>query len=132
VGAKRRRKQMRHSGKGSGGGQGMNKNVKQTVRTGAPKRAVNPGGAGQIGASQGDHVTEKRQGSGYRGEKLFAGTGYPSKLGNEVAASTTCGPGGSREVMRSGSQGTHGAPNPGSPRPKGPDIFTEFPPDLKR
>jgi hypothetical protein len=37
-------------------------------------------------------------------------------LGNAVAASTQCGVGGSRTVMRSGSQGFHGTANPGEPK----------------
>ena len=38
-------------------------------------------------------------------------------LGNEVAASTVCGVGGSRTVMRNSTQGTHGPVNPGQPNP---------------
>ena len=52
------------------------------------------------------------------------------KLGNEVAASTVCGPGGSRTVMRSGSQAQTG-PVAGSPRPGGGDILSQFGPDSK-
>ena len=59
------------------------------------------------------------------GVNLFGGQGYPSKLGNRVAVETNCGPGGSREVMKTGSQGVHGSVNPGNPTPAG-EIFPGF------
>jgi hypothetical protein len=40
-------------------------------------------------------------------------------LGNKLAAKTVCGPGGSRDVHKSGSQGQQGAPAPGNPPAQG-------------
>jgi hypothetical protein len=65
----------------------------------------------RLGGKVGDHATGKGS-TGYKGETLYnrsAGTFDPVPYGNAVAATTTCGPGGSRRVMGSGSQGTHGA-----------------------
>jgi hypothetical protein len=103
---------MRRSGKGSGGGIGMNKNVQPGYKTGVGSRAANPRWVSQIGASQGNRVQGAEGGSGkvlkgvradpYKGPS-FHGTGQ----GNEIAAATVCGPGGSRAVSRSGSQGKH-------------------------
>jgi hypothetical protein len=110
---------MRRSGTGSGGGIGMNKNVRPSVRTGSGSRGTHPGGVAQLGQHVGDKATHgDPKGSGYRGEPLHNNRSFqPVSFGNEVAANTVCKPGGSREVMSSGSQGTHGSVNPGSPRP---------------
>ena len=66
--------------------------------------------------------------SGYHGERLHNDKSFqPTKFGNEVAANTVCGVGGSRTIYASGSQsgsGGHGATNPGSPRPQGRGILT--------
>jgi len=108
---------MRGSG---GGGYGSRQHVEKSVRTGTGPRSARPAGVAQIGAMQGDHVTTHGGAStGYKGEKLHHDnrTFQPTPFGNEIAARTVCGPGGSREVMSSGSQGTHGATNPGNPRP---------------
>jgi hypothetical protein len=56
----------------------------------------------------------------------------PTPFGNEIAARTVCGPGGSREVLRSGGQGTHGATNRGSPQPQQGDILNQYGPDYRR
>jgi hypothetical protein len=98
---------------------------------------VRQGAAGQIGLALGSHVTgDRRRDTGYRGEPLHGGkrpAGGPGgvKLGNELAAKTVCGPGGSRGVMPSGSQGQQGSVA-GSPRPAGRDILSEFGPDKAR
>jgi hypothetical protein len=118
---------MRRSGKGSGGGPGMNKIVRPGVRTGAAREHIHPGGVAQLGQKVGDHT---RNGStGYRGEPLD-GPKQPIsvKLGNEVAKATVAGPGGSRTVMRTGAQGLHGSADPGKPTPRR-DILSEFGPD---
>jgi hypothetical protein len=121
---------MRRSGKGSGGGLGMNKVVRKPVKTGRPNKAINPGFAGQIGASIGDHGTGHRQDTGYRGEGMSFGSSIQSKLGNEVAYSTKEGAGGSRNVFACGSQ--HSLPAvkaPAKPNNAGKDILSEFEPD---
>jgi hypothetical protein len=108
---------MRRSGRGSGGGIGMNKNVEKPVRTGAGAKAAHLGGVSQLGNKVGNHLTDKSA-TNFRGDPLFAGPGYnPTKYGNEIAAKTVCGPGGSRTIYASGSQGTQGSVNPGNPRP---------------
>jgi hypothetical protein len=62
-------------------------------------------------------VTNKDD-TGYRGPKFHSDKSFqPARFGNEIAANTVCGPGGSREVLSHGGQGTHGATNPGNPRP---------------
>jgi len=94
---------MRRSGTGSGGGLGMNKNVQPKYRTGAPRRGVRPAGAAQFGAAIGSRAMGVGD-TGYRGEKVFGGPALQSKLGNQIAAETTCGVGGSREIFKSGSQ----------------------------
>jgi hypothetical protein len=106
------------------------KNVtRQGVRTGAPRHKVDKGTVGQIGSSQGSHATTKGD-TGYRGEApLFRGPGTQSRLGNEIASSTQCGPGGSRTVYASGSQG---GLKPAKPMPAGRNTLAEYGPDIKR
>jgi hypothetical protein len=123
---------MRRSGVGSGGGIGMNKNTSPSVRTGSGAREVHPGGVGQLGESQGSHITRKGE-SGYRGEVLYGGRGMnPVPYGNEVALNV--GPGGcgtGRTLYgQAGSQGTHG-PVAGSPKPQGRPILSQYGPDYK-
>jgi hypothetical protein len=113
----------------AGGGIQSRNIVSKPVRTGTPRQHVHPGGVAQIGQHVGNHATHKGR-TDYRGEKLYAGAGYPSRLGNEVAANTVCGPGGSRTVMKTGSQTIHG-PVAGQPRPQGRDILSDFGPDSK-
>jgi hypothetical protein len=89
--------------------------VHPQYRTGAANRAIRPAGVAQLGASQGTHITEHGE-LPYRGISMKAGAALPSKLGNEIAAQTRCGPGGSRNVYRTGVQGQHGSVNPGGSR----------------
>jgi hypothetical protein len=103
-----------------GGSQGIrsNKLVHKPVVTGTRGRAISEAGTSQIGGSYGDHATEhsKRLKGGIepvRGALRPAGGPGGIELGNSLAAKTVCGPGGSREVMRSGSQGQTGPTNPG-------------------
>jgi hypothetical protein len=72
---------------------------------------------------QGSHVTDGGD-TGYRGIGLI-GPKQPisQPLGNEIAARTQCGPGGSREVMRTGSQCQHGTPAQGNPTPKANSLW---------
>jgi hypothetical protein len=105
--------------KGSGGGgYGSRPHVEKPVRTGTGSRGTHPGGVAQLGQHTGDHTTNRPGSSGYRGEPLHNDRSFqPVEFGNAIAARTQCGPGGSRQVMSSGSQGTHGSTNPGNPRP---------------
>jgi hypothetical protein len=109
---------MRRSGVGSGGGIGMNKNVQPSVRTGSGSRGTRPSGVASLGQAYGSHITNKSD-TGYRGPKFHDDKSFqPVKFGNEVALNVgKGGPGTGREVMACGSQGTHGATNPGQPRP---------------
>jgi hypothetical protein len=89
------------------------------VKTGSPRRHYEKAGVAQLGQMQGDHATNKGS-TGYRGASLI-GPKHPisEPLGNEVAARTVCGAGGSREVMKTGSQGVHGNVERGNPKPAG-------------
>ena len=109
---------MRRSGVGSGGGQGMNKNVQPSVRTGTGSYGTRAGGAESIGKSYGSHITNKDD-TGYRGPKFHDDKSFqPVKFGNEVALNVgKGGPGTGRTTMHCGSQGTHGSVNPGNPPP---------------
>jgi hypothetical protein len=110
---------MRRGGN-AGGGINSRVNKSVSVRTGAPARGISPGATSQFGSSVGNHATDRAKSTGYRGERYLEGktpAGGAVRLGNEVAASTVCGVGGSRTVMRSGGQGQHGATNPGQPNP---------------
>jgi hypothetical protein len=51
------------------------------------------------------------------------------EMGNILAASTVCGVGGSRTIIATGGQGTHGPVAPGKPTPAR-DILREFGPDV--
>jgi hypothetical protein len=109
----------RNSGHQPGGGLHSKNVVQQSVRTGSGSRGTHPGGVAQLGQHVGDHTTNRPGSSGYRGEPLHTGRNFqPVEFGNAIAARTVCKPGGSREVMPSGGQGTHG-PVAGSPRPPG-------------
>jgi hypothetical protein len=117
--------------KGSGGGgYGSKPHVTKPVRTGAPRERIRPTGVAQLGQRQGNHFTEGgAKQSGYGGVPIFgAGQGYASELGNAKAAATVCGPGGSRTVMKSGSQCMTGAVDPGK-SPGRRDILSEFGPE---
>jgi hypothetical protein len=74
----------------------------------------------QLGQHVGDKATHgNSKGTGYRGEPLDNNRSFrPVKFGNEVALNVGkggCGTG--RTIYSSGSQSTHGATNPGNPRP---------------
>ncbi len=94
----------------------MSKQIKANLkrvgqRTGSPRERVRPSGVAQYGQAQGSHAMRVGD-TGYRGINAMAGKpGTPSRMGNEVAATTVCGPGGSRTVMKSGSQGRQAEPH---------------------
>jgi hypothetical protein len=105
--------------KAKSGGGITSRNLKQVgIRTGKRREAVNPGYAGQLGSRVGDHVTDCRQSSGYRGESFGGGPGIPSKLGNELALNVKGGgPGkGYNLYGQCGSQSQYGKANPGIPK----------------
>jgi hypothetical protein len=123
------------SGNQKGGGYGSRQHVETTVRTGTGSRGANPGGVGQLGQKQGDHVTRGGS-SDYRGDPLHSGRSFnPVKFGNEIATNVgKGGPGTGRNLYgQSGSQGCHGQPASGNPRPT-PDrhIISSYGPDYRR
>jgi hypothetical protein len=121
------------SGNQKGGGYGSRQHVERSIKTGSGSRSTNPGGVGQIGNIQGSHVTRGDE-SGYRGESLHSGRSFqPVPFGNQVALNVgKGGPGTGRDVHASGSQGNHGATNPGNPRQQGRDILSSFGPESSR
>jgi hypothetical protein len=128
-------KRTSHRASGGAGGGGINSRATAKVTTyhaGYPGQRVNPGGADQLGQAMGNHTTDG-------GGKVLPNPAVPMyggglvrpgqpALGNEVAYATTAGPGGSRTVMRSGSQGQQG-PVAGSPKPEGRPILSEYGPE---
>jgi hypothetical protein len=122
---------MRRSGIGSGGGYRMNKHVDRPHGKTEPiANKYRPQGVSQYGQMQGSHVTRSGE-SDYRGEPKRGGKGYepPGMISDPVKC---VGVGGGRAIHSSGSQGTHGATNPGSPRPAGRDILGAYGPESKR
>ena len=119
----------------AGGGHGSSQITERPVRTGSGSHATTPGYAGQLGQKQGSHVTRGQE-SNYRGEPMHRGRSFnPTPYGNEVAANTVCGVGGSRTIYSSGSQsgsGGHGPSNPGNPRPQARDILGPSPESNRR
>lgn len=97
--------------KGSaGGGMGSRKVTQRPVKTGSPAQGIRERGVSQIGSSLGNKSTNsgkmlRKAVEPVRGGPTPAGGNVP--LGNEVSATTACGPGGSRVVMKSGGQGCH-------------------------
>jgi hypothetical protein len=124
---------MRRSGVGSGGGHGSKNVTRPSVRTGSGSKSTSPGAVGQIGQSQGSHVTNKDE-TGYRGEIFHKPPNFqPVKFGNEVALNVGkggCGTG--RTIYSTGSQDQHGQPASGNPPAKNTDILSQFGPDYKR
>src|SRR5262249_2021951 len=89
-----------------GGGLKSRQVVSKPVRTGAGSRGVSTRWVSQIGQSMGNHITERGEPvRGVRAKDPYSGGAMnPAKFGNEIAAATKAGPGGSREVFKSGSQ----------------------------
>ena len=76
--------------------------VHKPVRTGARREHIQKASVAQLGQMQGNHATNKGA-TNYKGVGLIGPKSPISvKLGNEIAAATKCGVGGSREVMRTG------------------------------
>jgi hypothetical protein len=108
--------------RGNQGIQSKNK-VRVPQRLGSGANRVQKAGVAQLGQHVGDHATN-RGATGYTGERLTsnAPTFDPVRYGNEVAATTQCGVGGSRTIYKTGSQGVQGNPNPGKPMTAGDPL----------
>jgi hypothetical protein len=108
------------SHKPAGGPQSKNV-VRPNVKTGTGSKGTHPGGVAQLGQHVGDKATHgDPKGSGYRGEPLHNNRSFqPVPFGNEVALNVGKGGCGTGRTLygQAGSQGTHGATNPGNPRP---------------
>jgi hypothetical protein len=100
----------------SGGGINSNKVVakREATREQPRTRGVNPGGADGLG----QHTTKESAATPLYGGPSFQPVPMGNTLTNNVGAG---GPGAGRTVMRSGSQGLHGAVAQGS-RDQAPDI----------
>jgi hypothetical protein len=107
-----------YTGHKPGGGIASRVNVSPPVRTGSGSRVVREPAVAEIGGNYGNHTTNAGETS-WRPGPLYGGRGYnPVVYGNEKALDVKGGgPGRGRDVHHCGSQGTHGATNPGSPRP---------------
>jgi hypothetical protein len=130
---------MRRSGTGSGGGIGMNKNVRPSMQTGKSSRQWHQGGVSQFGESVGGHVTNKGADTGYRGDPVrgsFRPPGAPGSvpLGNQLATNVGGGGPGAGRVLygQSGTQGQHGSPAPGNAPTKVRDTLAEYGPEKSR
>jgi hypothetical protein len=123
------------SGNQKGGGYGSRQHVETKVRTGSGSFGTSPGGAGQLGQKQGSHVTRGEE-SNYRGDPLHSGRSFqPVKFGNEVALNVGKGGCGTGRTLygQAGSQGTHGATDPGNPRPVSDrHIISSYGPDYRK
>jgi hypothetical protein len=111
-------------------GGGFNKRVEVGVRAGPPQtNVINKSAVAHLGNKVGSHITEGGD-ILRKKEPLVKGTASQVRSGNDVAASTVCGVGGSRTIYRTGSQGTHGNVNPGSSPPR-TDILSGYGPEKK-
>ena len=106
-----------------GGGIASRNVVKKPQRLGAPRQRAHPPGVAQLGERVGSHTTTpgRKSDTNYRGQPIFSGQAFNSgvKLGNEVATNVGAGGPGKGRMLhgQSGSQGCHGATNPGNPMP---------------
>jgi hypothetical protein len=109
----------------SGGGATSNKLRQVPVRTGPPRTdKVSVAATGMLGQS-----------INFQRPELIKGTAPQVPSGNDVAASTVCGPGGSRTIYKSGFQALTGKPSPGEGKigpSAGKDILSEYGPDKRR
>jgi hypothetical protein len=114
----------------SGGGIQMSKNVTGKVHGGLQTtRPVNVGGLSQYGTAVGGKIRDGSISGVNSARAMFeAPKAERVPMGNTVAASTVAGPGGSRQVLRSGSQAQHG-PVAGPAPVQGRPIWPEFPPE---
>jgi hypothetical protein len=119
------------SGNQKGGGYGSRQHREVRAPKVEPRpRAVHPGGVGQLGNKQGDHITRGGS-SGYRGDPFYRGKGYATPQGpTDNVAAVGCG--GGRKVYASGSQGMTGNVAPGNPPAQRGDILSQYGPDYRR
>jgi hypothetical protein len=115
----------------AGGGINSKNVVRKPVRVGERGCEIRPAGVSQIGSSLGNHTTDgkllTKSVEAVHGAYRPAGSPGGVPLGNQIATNVGRGsPGAGRQVMRSGSQGTHGSPNPGNPPPAG-ELFPGWP-----
>lgn len=109
---------MRRSGKGSGGGEGMNKIVHKPVKGGAGPVGRNPANVGGIGVAKDPKGLEPR----------FTAARPNVPLGNTLVNNIgSGGPGAGRTVYACGSQA---APVRNPVMPKGKDQLADFGPDI--
>ena len=99
---------MRRSGKGSGGGAGSKNVTHPSYKHGKAASERRPAGVSQFGQAMGNHATgSNRPISGAVEDIRGARKPISGDLGNAIAERTVCGPGGSRAVSKTGTQGTH-------------------------
>jgi len=113
----------------SGGGYNSNKRVETKVRAGPPRTNIGDKTAvSHLGNAIGSHITG---GGDVKRPKypIVKGTAPQVRSGNDVAASTVCKPGGSRNIYKTGSQSQYGAANPGS-SPTRSDILSQYGPEV--
>ena len=80
-------------------------------------------------------VTELGMATNWPRQPLVKGTAPQVRSGNDVAATTVCGPGGSRTIYKSGYQDLHGKVSQGEGKiggNAGKDILSEFGPERSR
>jgi hypothetical protein len=110
--------------------------VHPSVRTGSGSKSTRPAGVSQIGYMVGDKATHQKGSTGYKGERLHnpSKNFQPTMFGNEKALDVGKGGCGTGRTLygQAGSQGTHGAVNPGNAPVKNRDILREFGPDYRK
>jgi hypothetical protein len=116
----------------SGGGITSNKRREVPVRTGKPEtNRIRVAAVSEIGQKLGTHVTEKAGRLPDPSLRLRDGTAVQVDSGNRRAAEYVEGPGGDRNIYRSGYQSLHGKPVQGEPAASAPrDILSEFGPEI--
>jgi hypothetical protein len=127
----------------SGGGIDTNKMKRVGTNYGSTRtNVVNPSGADQLGQAMPDRMRQGHHVAGNSAEQLFARSAQAATpMGNQVAAQTVAGPGGSRTVYRSGyqqqwappAQGANNpAPHPPATGTTGRDILRDYGPERSR
>jgi hypothetical protein len=109
---------MAMKGHRPGGGIASRQHVEKPVRTGRGSQGIRPAYTNMPGAMQGNKATSQPGTTDYTSERRETARSFnPVKYGNELALNSKSAPGQGRTHYHCGSQGTHGATNPGSPRP---------------
>jgi hypothetical protein len=89
--------------------------------------ARNPAKVAQYGQLVGNHATNTRGATNYKGEPDFTRQGYSPPVG--PTSFSNVGPGGGRKIYGSGSQQQYGSGGPA--KPSGRDILGDFGPESK-